>query len=299
MSSGLPNLFIVGAAKSGTSTLWHHLKGHPQVFMPQDELLKEPAFFTQLKTLPGLEAYLDIFASAKNQQRIVGEASTAYLTDPTSAGLIHDFNPRAKIIILLRNPADRAYSLYNWMVQEGYEYASSFKRALELEEKRKTKRIPNYWEPQYYWNYMYFSSGLYYEQVKRYIEFFGSSVLVLTFDGLVSDLNGTYQKVCRFLDIDLQPVQPRVMNPSKTVMLPALQFLLRKCNHRFLRMRRVHLKKDLSKKERDQLLRVGQLEKKPKKIDPALKNELMKRYAEDLNRLSELTKLDLSAWQTA
>lgn len=266
--------------------------------MPQDEYLKEPDFFADYNRLTEAQ-YMNIFVSANERQCLIGEASTAYLTDPTSAGLIHAFNPAAKIIIILRNPVDRAYSLYNWMVQEGYEYASSFKRSLELEDVRRSRRIPNFWEPQYYWNYMYFSSGLYFEQVKRYLDLIGDRVLILKFDDLVSDLNSTYQKVCRFLGIDLQPVQPLVMNPSITVVLPALQFLLRKFNHRFLRMGRLHLRPSVTKRERDLLLRLGQLNKKPPKLDSALKKALMSRYAEDLKKLSELTMIDFSGWYVA
>jgi len=67
-----------------------------------------------------LDEYLALFKEANANHSLVGEASMAYLTGPSSAQEIHDFNPDAKIIIILRNPVDRAYSLYNWMVQEGY-----------------------------------------------------------------------------------------------------------------------------------------------------------------------------------
>ena len=264
--------------------------------MPKDELFKEPTFFSEFNTGLNLDQYLTLFEAATEEQQLIGEASTAYLTDPSSAKRIHAFNPAAKIIIILRNPADRAYSLYNWMVQEGYEYASSFRRALVLEEKRKNKKIPNYWEPEHYGNYMYFSSGLYYEQVKRYLDLFGNNVLVLKFDDLVSDLNSTYQEVCTFLGIQPQVVTPMAANPSKSVIIPALQFLLRKLNHRFVRLRGLHRKPGVGKEERDLLLRLGQLSGKPRKLDPGLRKMLVEMYRHDLEKLSELTGLDVSDW---
>ena len=150
-----PNLFVVGAARSGTTSLWQCLKRHPMIFMPEDEICKEPAYFSIKGRDLGYERYIDVFQSAKKNHKYIGEASTAYLTDPTSSKQIYEFNPNAKIIILLRNPIDRAYSLYNWMVQEGYEYSESFKKGLKLENERINKKIPNWFEPEYYWNYLF------------------------------------------------------------------------------------------------------------------------------------------------
>ncbi len=167
-----PNFFIVGAAKAGTSSLWKYLNSHPQVFMPRDELHKEPCFFSSFGESMGLDYYLNLYATASEKQTLCGDASTAHLSDPVSAERIYAFNPDARIIIILRNPADRAYSLYNWMVQEGYEYAGSFEEALRLENIRAAKSIPNWFDYGYYWDFMYFRSGLYYQQVKRYLDLF-------------------------------------------------------------------------------------------------------------------------------
>src|SRR5437016_1471970 len=102
-----PGFFIVGAAKSGTTSLWQYLRNHPQVFMPGSELLKEPGYFSDLFNRMSMEQYLDIFREAGNDHLAVGEASNVYLSDPSSAGNIQRFDSKSKIIILLRNPADR------------------------------------------------------------------------------------------------------------------------------------------------------------------------------------------------
>jgi hypothetical protein len=228
-----PNLFIVGAARSGTTSLWQYLRQHPSIYMPEDELYKEPSFFCSIGAPMGMDKYLSIFSAGLNNHDIVGEASTAYLTDPSSAKKLYDFNPEAKIIILLRNPADRAYSLYSWMVGDGYEYASTFDEALELEQSRRQNNIPNWFEPQYYWNYMYFQSGLYYEQVKRYLELFGNNVMIIKFEHFRRHTQIVYDNVCAFLGLEKHELDLQIHNQSPSVLSSKIQFLLRKLNHNF------------------------------------------------------------------
>ena len=235
----IPNLFIVGAARSGTTVLWHYLKSNPQVLMPGDMLFKEPAFFSDLKRskFKEFEEYMNIFKGFSDNHKWIGEASTAYLTDPVSAERIYSFNSNAKIIILLRNPVSRACSLYNWMVQQGYEYARTFEQALLLEKRRKGKKIPNFFEPEYYYNFMYFSSGLYYNQVERYKEHFKNNVLIVKFEKFISNIEIEYNKICQFLEIQpnpLVPIDSYQKNISHSVKSSIEQFLLRKLTRFYL-----------------------------------------------------------------
>lgn len=236
MSRRKPNLFIVGAARSGTTSLWYYLKSHPEVYMPQDLIQKEPAYFSKLKQtrFKEWEEYIKIFNQANNNHSWVGEASTAYLTDPGSASRIYKYNPEVKIIIILRNPADRAYSLYNWMVQCGYEYVESFENALYLENYRKQIKTPNYYEPEYYYNYLYFHSGLYYEQVKRYLELFDQNVLILKFEDFTEYFDREMERVCRFLDIEKRENPMGGVNYSVAVESATKQFILRKLTKHLL-----------------------------------------------------------------
>jgi hypothetical protein len=230
----IPNLFLVGAARSGTTSLWRLLQSHPKVFMPGERLQKEPAFFSDLKKsrFKTPESYFRLFEGAGETHQWVGEASTAYLTDPDSARRIFEYNPEAKIFIMLRNPGIRAYSLYNWMVQEGYEYARSFAEALMLEKKRIHKIIPNYYEPEYYYNYLYFLSGLYSEQVKRYTALFKDRVLLIKFEDYVRDTEKTWADVCGFLNIKtVRTPEERIdhdVNKTRQARSAAAQFVLRK-----------------------------------------------------------------------
>ena len=292
----IPNFFIVGAAKAGTSTLWKCLKEHPHIYMPDDELYKEPGFFSDLYGIEDFAKYLNLFAHARSFHKAIGEATTAYLTDPFSARNIKKIIPDAKIIIILRNPADRAYSLYNWMVQEGYEYAPSFEQALKLEDKRINKKIPNFWEPGYKWDYLYFRSGLYYEQVERYIDLF-SNILILKFDDFIYNPIITYQNICDFLEIGFHPIHFKKENISYSVYHPYLQFALRKLINffNFLKNKFIDIK---TKKDRDRLMLLGVKKNKPTKLERHIRTELLKRYKEDIEKLSDLTNIDFTYWLT-
>ena len=158
-----PKFLIVGASRSGTSSLYHWLKLHPDVFMPD---IKEPSFFVDGWGISDWHWYLSLFEPGRGK-KAVGEASVAYLESPESVQLIWEKLPTIKIIILLRNPVERALSLYSWMVMEGHEWLSTFKQALAEEEKRFGDESFRRDNPVYFWSYMYFRNGLYYEQVKK------------------------------------------------------------------------------------------------------------------------------------
>lgn len=286
-----PNFFIVGAAKAGTSSLWAMLKQHDQVFMPADELNKEPAYFSN-KGQQCLREYLSLFSGATTMHKCIGEASTAYLTDINAARAIHAFNPDSKIIISIRNPINRAYSLYNWMVQEGYEWASKFENALILEEKRKFKRMPNFFEPEYYWNYMYFSSGLYYEQIKRYIDLFKKNVLIIEFEKMIREPEDNFRVICNFLEIKQQRIQIKKENASKQVFCPHILFFLIKKFSIFVN----RFKKVRGKNHRDRLVQCIVSIKNPEKINNNTRFFLRKKYENDIKKLEELIDLELSSW---
>lgn len=293
-----PDFFIVGAARAGTTSLWWQLKRNSQVYMPEDAQDKEPAYFSDKNQKMTLESYLALFNGANQTHKRIGEASTAYLTDYKSAQRIKDFNPEAKIIIVLRNPAERAYSLYNWMVQEGYEYAHSFQRALALEERRSKKKIPNFWEPEYYWNYMYFSSGLYFQQVRRYLNLFKQNVSLIAFENLKNDFQQTYDQICNFLDIETNKIINIPQNPSLSVYHQWIQFFARKINNYFLMFKlKLTNKRIPAKKERDHFLNLFLLKKPPPPLSPELKTYLLNRYRENIIKLAELIEdIDFCCW---
>jgi hypothetical protein len=165
--SPLPTFFILGAGRCGTTSLADHLRRHSDVFIPD---LKEPSFFSpsyQYIDDPG--EYVDLYRPGRTE-RALGDASHIYLEDPDSPEILEAFFPDARFILIFRNPADRAIALYAWMVASGYEVHPTFERALAAE----TRRFNSGWFRrncrQSFWNYMYFRSGRFGEQVARYLD---------------------------------------------------------------------------------------------------------------------------------
>lgn len=304
MTTRIPNLFIVGAAKSGTSFLWYLLKQHPQIFMPGDEQWKEPAYFSELKVkkVSDFQEYLRLFEDATDEIYI-GEASTAYLTDPTCARRIYQFNPNSKIFILLRNPIQRAYSLYNWMVQEGYEYSVTFEDALFRESVRRNKQIPNFLEPEYYSNYLYYESGLYCDQVIRYTKNFNkSNVFVGLFEEFIADPELFMKKVLSFLDL---PEVPNLVagpqNPSQQVLHPYLSFVMRKLNKILNKVlwKIPFLSLPSTKASRDFILSLITINRKPQPMQKKTYKMLQERYEPEYRRLEQELNLNLTLWRQA
>jgi len=198
-----PNLFLVGAAKAGTSSLYAHLARHPEVYMAP---MKEPHYFSRIHPDPRLapffpyiddeESYLRLFADATSE-RFLGEASTSYFWDETSAWAIKRASPEAKIIVMLREPVARAYSHYWNDVREGFE-RRSFRQAINEELEDGTR------ERGWGVSSLYVECGLYAEQVLRYVRAFPESVALLFFEDFVADTHGELTRVLAFLEIDTQ-----------------------------------------------------------------------------------------------
>jgi Sulfotransferase family len=179
-----PNFFIAGAARSGTTSLSHYLVQHPEVYMPREKEVHYYAADYFPCNGPGDERlnkivihdedhYAQLFEGVM-EEKAVGESSVFYLCLPGTAERIVQAVPGAKIIILLRNPVDRAYSAYLHLVRDGRE-PMGFAEGLQLEEERCKKGFEPLW-----W---YKDLGLYYEQVKRYLHVFGiENVKVVVYD---------------------------------------------------------------------------------------------------------------------
>lgn len=206
----LPDFFIAGHAKCGTTALFLMMRSHPQLFMP----VKEPRFFApELRTRywrpdeskrlrpRTLEGYKQLFAAARTDQ-LVGEGTPSYLRSDTAAENIAAVAPDAKIIAVLREPASFLRSFHLQSVRNYDETEKDFRRAMALEPQRKQgKRIPRFSQA---------PSGLFYsehvryaEQLRRFHNAFGhDNVLVLIYDDFRADNEGVYRQVLRFLGVD-------------------------------------------------------------------------------------------------
>jgi Sulfotransferase family len=204
----LPNFFIVGAAKSGTTALYRYLRQHPDVYMPD---VKEPRHFAydpedrEPYGGPGAQDLIDSIVKDRaeyealyadvNGERAVGDASPAYLTSPVAAGRIHDAVPGARIVAVLRNPVERAYSHFLDNVQSGWEPERDFERVLDLREMRARERWWRKWD--------YVGNGLYGEQLQRYFERFPPQrIRIYLHEDLQRDRPGVLRDLLGFLEVD-------------------------------------------------------------------------------------------------
>jgi len=206
----LPNFLIIGAAKAGTNALYHYLRQHPQVYMSP---WKEPKFFAfeseadlGFRAANGRDApvnasvildqaeYEELFDDAGDDELARGEASTHYLYVERSPARIKALIPDAKLIAVLRNPVDRAFSSYQHLVRDDLE-PLDFGAALDAEPQRIAEH--------YAYLYRYTDMGFYSEQLDRYEKTFPENQLcVLLYDDLRSDPEGTCRRIFSFLGVD-------------------------------------------------------------------------------------------------
>ncbi len=291
-----PNFLIVGAVKSGTTSLYEYLKQHPDIFMPEWKELSFfiGDFFSPLHRVKKSNFYDKVFSKAHNQSA-VGEVSTAYLYDMDSPKLIKKELGKIKIIILLRDPVAMSYSLYDHQLRREGETVESFEKALEREATRKAD--PNFRKKCYGWhaNYYYYQRGQYYSQVKRYIDTFGKDyVLVILFEELVSETSSIVKNTFQFLGVDDTFVpEIKVHNPAGGILnIPKFW----KDIGVFFKTFQFVFSKNLIKKVPHLLRNVGR--KPPQPINVATAKKLRKRFYEDICQLEQLIGKDLSAWKS-
>jgi Sulfotransferase domain len=302
----IPDFFIVGHPKSGTTALYSMLRRHPQIFMPD---AKEPWFFAEElreRTPPRpegtpqtLEQYAAWFTGAGAQQR-VGEASPLYLWSHTAASAIADVRPDAKVIAILREPASFLRSLHLQLVETYIETESDLAKALALEPARRAGReLP----PYTYWpqTLLYSEHVRYVEQLRRYEAVFPrEQMLVLIYDDFTADNVATVRQVLRFLEVDDGvPVEPLRVNPTVHVRSQRVHELLHAVavGHGPLSL----AVKSAIKAVVPQRLRrgaIGTIRKRvvytaPPPPDPAVIAELRRRYKPEVVALAELLERDV------
>ena len=297
-TSHKPDFFIVGAPKSGTSALFAHLGQHPQVFVCP---VKEPLFFgSDLEYLNcgrrTLDEYLALFADAGDALRI-GEASTTYLYSRLAPVEIRDFNPDARIIIMLRDPVAVMHAWHGENVANGGEPIRSFSAALDAEERRHAGRdLPNRRTVR---------EGLYYREivdfahhVARYLEVFGRErVHVILFDDWVASSSSVCTQTLEFLQVDPPLVGDLgVVNPSKCIRSHRLHDLVAEPPVALQRAARAVLPPRIRQGLRHELLRLNRYAAPRDPMDPALVAQLRMELAPGIERLAALIDRDLSAW---
>jgi hypothetical protein len=198
----LPTFLVLGAQKAGTTALFAYLREHPDVTGPA---WKEVSFFDR-HYARGLRWYRGNFPLGGRRAGAVGEASPSYVFHPLAPERVRATVPDARLIVLLRNPVDRAHSHYQHEVALGRE-TLSFEEALAREPERLAGEVERLTaDPAYFshawWNYTYASRGRYAEQLERWLALFPrEQLLLLLTDELGADPTGTYGRVLRFLGV--------------------------------------------------------------------------------------------------
>ena len=311
----LPNFFVVGAPKAGTTSLYHYLAQHPEIFMSP---IKEPCHFSseirpenfsdemragvaadfqeQRKYLQGpmtdqrfggvgmdWSDYVKLFRSVKSGS-IIGEASVRYLWSKTAAENIHAKIPDAKIVMVLRDPVSRAFSAYLEVFMAG-KLQYSFREYVEACLRYENRKI-SFWWPM-------LEEGLYYESVKRYLgRFPEENVRIFLYDDYRAEPASVMAEIFRFLRVDSRftPDMSQRHNEPRMSRFNSIGRLLKKRGalSRAAKLVPSKLKRPLRKlavRRHDTVV-----------MTPSDREFLLSYYRDDIEKLQQLLNRDLSAW---
>jgi len=285
----LVDFFIVGAPKAGTTSLFYYLNKNRGICMSN---IKEPNFFSSqdLKIqkiyydsliLDNLKEYERIF-TPKNKQQIIGEASVSYLFYPNVANRIFDYNPRSKIIIILRDPVERAFSHYSMDLRLGH-VKQSLDELFDLGLNNKDNLFFQ----------QYILLGQYYEQVNRYIKVFGrENICVKFYDELKLDASSFYSDILKFLhqendhNIDFnQPFNKSKLPSNKIIKWLYSWPIIRKISLIFLPLSVI------------EFININFFKENNNIITNDLKSKLHSFFLEDIEKLEKLLSKDLNSWK--
>jgi hypothetical protein len=292
----LPNFFLVGAPKCGTTAMVSYLRQHPDIFIPD---YKEFHYFgtdTHYPRRPSRQEYLAVFEGAGAQER-VGDASTSYLVSKRAAEEIKAFDPAARILIMLRNPVEMMHSLHSEVLYWVNEDLVDFEEALAAEERRKEGQgLPH---RIHIADYLYYREmARYSSQVKRYFDTFGrENVHVILHDDCKNDMGRVFRETLEFLGVDPDlRVEFATKNSNKRVRSRACQdFLLNP-------PRLVRWVRDDVMPRRMRELVFGSLRRLNTVFEPRppmnadLRKRLRAEFAPEVECLGRLLGRDLSAW---
>jgi hypothetical protein len=305
------NFFLVGAAKSGTTSVYDFLNHHSETFMSP---IKEPNYFStdiridkfsdvyrkttfldtdkyfsnsnleplQLTFVRDRKHYDRLYEKVTNEP-LIGECSTSYLYSENAAQNIFNYNPTAKIVIVLRNPIQRAYSHYLMALKYGFT-DQDFLTAIEQDQAKDDKGWGS--------SELFIDLGLYSAQIKRYFDLFGEKqVHVMFMEDLQSNPKEFYGSLCEFLKIDmLSPFYKDLKSNSALVpKYPTLnKFLVKFGLKQFV--------KQISPLIFIKFLKVLVFNSEVPKLTTAEKKSILKYYQNEIEKLELLLNRDLKHW---
>lgn len=298
----LPNFIILGSPKCGTTSLYNYLAQHPEIYMSQ---VKEPGFFTlEGREIPEshwfetrgaysfttLTEYSKLFAEVSSEIAI-GETSSAYFASIKATQRIRHYIPDAKLVAVLRNPADRLYSHFNFMVMLGRESQDihitvADQLALNLQNAESSGDHHNHY---------YLVHGLYYKHLRRFYKYFlKEKIKVYLFEELRYETKKLLGDLFKFLEVDenFQVDHSTHHNPSGVFRSQSFDWIIR--NNPF----RPLIEKSLKLELRDTIkskLNLMNLKPAPP-MPPDIRAILIDYYREDILKLQDMVDRDLSDW---
>jgi hypothetical protein len=285
---------VIGTIKAGTTSLYHYLKQHPNVYMSPK---KEPGFFAVDYDRPLDEGFNRFAITAPEDyqaqftgvadEAAVGEASPQYLWSPLAPARIKEALPNVKLIAGLRNPVDRAFSAYAHLRREGVEPFEDFDRALQEEPARIAQHLGPLWR--------YQEVGLYAAQLERYFTIFDrSQIMIYLFEDLRNDARALLQAAFRFIGVD-DSFAPDVRNRHNVSGVPRSRRL-----YGWLRGRSRPisvLASVIPAPERQRLaLKVQKWNLVKPTMSAKTRAALVEVYREDILKTQDLIHRDLSGW---
>ena len=295
-----PNFFIIGAPKSGTTALAGYLDDHPEIFFCKP---KEPCFFST--DFPGQQLvqspreYAALFEEAGPQHRAVGEGSVWYLYSRVALHNIRQYDPTARIIVMLRNPVEQVYSMHQELFHRRYETEPDFIAAWNRQSDRaKGRGIPKYCKEARFLQYAAIAD--YAPQIARLQDIFpATQVRIILFDDFKRDTRQAYVDTLEFLGL---------ANDGRTDFAPALEsrrhrlhWLGSFLNNQppWLVAARSHVKKALGIQRiglRDFVARHNTVVEKRAPLPPEFTETLKARFRPGIEELSGLIGRDLGHW---
>jgi hypothetical protein len=295
----LPNFLVIGAGRSGTTSLHHYLGHHPQVFVPA---VKSPGYFfccdrpavqdatqralTRHYFVADFDRYQALFDGVRDETAI-GEVSPVYLATTRAAPRIASLLPHARLIAILRHPVDRAYARFVARVRDGLERRRDFAQVVEDERREGLIRDESFGT--------YIASGFCAHVLQTYFDRFPRSrIRVHLFEDFARDPAGVLSDLFAFLDVDRRVVVETATWHNRSggvIRNPLLRFLWTRSSPL-----RVRLRSTLPGAVRDAAFRAFTRDLVTPVLDPRLRADLVTLFRDDIERTQRLLERDLSHW---
>lgn len=289
----LPNFICVGAQKSATTTLYTILKQHPDICLAEGK--KETRFFLDYGDYcKGIKFYSKEYFSQCMGKNAIGEFCPEYMYfDYVPFRLYNELGESLKLIFILRNPIDRAYSHYLMSKRRGIE-KKSFIKAIEVENDR--IKINEYSKN----HFSYINRGFYADQIKRYLKLFSKNnfLFIIFEEDFLSNRKSTISKLCNFLnvrEIDLD-IEIR-MNPARFIRIKLVKDIIENDSKFKMFWRKLVPSQQLRKKIVGYVENLNWKRLKNNELDKEIKSKLFKRYyMENLAELEGIIGRNLDIW---